>query len=384
MTDAPITMGRRLRSALFDVGGMLIAPFATLRSLLERERRALWPPLTLYLIVLALAEAKVLLRLAFLAPEGGSVVLHRLRDALWQPARTDLFVLGIGAAVLALLARLASQGRVRPASAAELAPWLLVPLFVLKALGAALSGFGLELWWLPHSAVDSGAVIVDRHISWLRFAIKCGVAYGPSLVLALGFVATLARAREPGEAPAVGALRRNVGAGLIALVMAALVTGASVGVSAHLARIRPLLPGDEVPELALRRLDALGVDTSRVKLERLRGKVVILDFWASWCAPCRRSIPELSALSSELRDRGLVVVGVNREPEAPDRARAALLELKPSFDNVLDDHGYGERLGLTTLPTSFVLDKRGVLRHLHLGYTEIAVVRAEVEALLAE
>ncbi len=51
---------------------------------------------------------------------------------------------------------------------------------------------------------------------------------------------------------------------------------------------------------------------------------------------------------------------------------------------MLDDRYYGERVGLTTLPTSFVLDKQGVVRHLHIGFTEIAVVRGEVEALLAE
>ncbi len=373
-------MNRHLR----DVTGMLVAPVATLRALAAQQRPAIWSPLALWLGALVLVEAKVLLRLAYLLSDGGLVMLRRAREALWEPAQTDVFVLLGTAAAAALAARLLARGRVAPAAAAAAATWLLVPLIALKALGGALSGFGLELWWLPHVAVDAPAgLVVDRQISWVRFAIKCVVAYGPSLGIALAWARTF-RGDAAAAAAELSPTRRRLGLGLAALCALTLAAGAATGVVTHLARIRPVLPGDQLPELALRRIDELGVDNSRIKLERLRGKVVVLDFWASWCNPCRRSIPELSALSGELRDRGLVVVGVNREPEAPARAKAAIAQLKPAFDNVIDDRNYGERIGLTTLPTSFVLDKQGVLRHLHIGYTEIAVVRAEVEALLAE
>jgi hypothetical protein len=58
--------------------------------------------------------------------------------------------------------------------------------------------------------------------------------------------------------------------------------------------------------------------------------------------------------------------------------------MAPSFDSLLDDKGLGERVGLTSLPSSYVLDRKGAIRHLHLGYTEPAVIAAEVEALLLE
>ncbi len=373
-----------MRQHLRDIAGMVSAPVTTLRGLAARARPPLWPPLALWLGVVVLLQAKLLVRFAYLAADGGSVMLRRAREALWEPARTDLLVLVVTVAVVALLARVLAKGRAAPAAAAAAAVWLLVPVLALKAVGGGVAGFGLELWWAPHSAVDAlGAIVVDRQISWVRFAVKCVVAYGAPLAIALAWVRSFARADDAAPA-SPSALRARVGGGVAVVSALVLVAGSATGVATHLSRIRPVLPGDEAPPMALRRIDELGVDTSRIKLERLRGKVVVLDFWASWCTPCRRSIPELSALSVELKDRGLVVVGVNREPEAPARARAALAELKPAFDSVLDDRNYGDRLGLTTLPTSYVLDKQGVVRHLHIGYTEIAVLRAEVEALLAE
>ena len=65
-------------------------------------------------------------------------------------------------------------------------------------------------------------------------------------------------------------------------------------------------------------------------------------------------------------------------------ARAAWKALAPSFDSVVDSKGLGERVGLTSLPSSYIVDKSGTIRHLHLGYTDPAKLKAEVEALLAE
>jgi thiol-disulfide isomerase/thioredoxin len=306
--------------------------------------------------------------------------------------RTDVSLLAGAAGVLALLSLLVTRGgaRVSPWHAAAAAPWLMVPLLVVKCVGGALQAAGIDLWFLPHEAVDSMAVVVGREVSWLRFAVKCTVAYGPSLALAVVLVWRWHRDATPRTTETDAAMdaegaRHPVGLAIVAAALLSLAVASLVSTVMAAERIRPVQPGDALPEAALRRLDADGVSKRpKLKLSSLRGHVLLLDFWASWCAPCRRSMPELSSMHEELAARGLVVLGVNREPADPAAAAAALRQLRPAFESVLDERFYGDRIGLLTLPTSYLVDKQGMVRHLHLGYTEPAVVRQEIEALLSE
>ncbi len=91
-----------MRQQLHDLVGMLGAPVATLRALTARGRPPLWPPLSLWLAVLVLLQAKLLVRFAYLLPDGGSVMLRRVREALWEPSRTDVFALVATAASVAV------------------------------------------------------------------------------------------------------------------------------------------------------------------------------------------------------------------------------------------------------------------------------------------
>lgn len=370
-------------------GGMLTQPLSTLRSI-AHEGAPAWPPIVAYVVITALIELKVLVRLTFLLDEGGATIARRIREAIVDPADTDAVLLLAVAVTLGVLARVlaarAALAGVTPSRAAVAGVWLLVPLLALKCVGGALQAAGVDLWFLPHEAVDSMAIVVNKQVSWLRFAVKCVVAYGPSLAMGVFLVTSWLRAAgQPSPAPLAG-VRTRLGLALFTLAFVGLT--ASAGVSAVRAsdRIRPLQAGDALPEVALRRLDEKGVSKKdKVKLPAAySGKVLVLDFWASWCTPCKRSMPELSRLQDELGPKGLVVLGVNREPADPKDAAEAWTQIRPTFEGVMDDRFYGDRIGLTTLPTSYVVDKKGVVRHLHLGYTEIDIVRAEVEALLNE
>ena len=123
-----------------------------------------------------------------------------------------------------------------------------------------------------------------------------------------------------------------------------------------------------------------------VKLSSLRGKVVVLDFWASWCVPCKKELPALDGLAKRYaaEKKDVVIVAVNIDK---DRAKAQkfLANAKVSLRCALDpDGGVASRYDLPTMPTSFVIDKKGIIRHVHAGYSpgDENRLAKEIEALL--
>jgi len=100
----------------------------------------------------------------------------------------------------------------------------------------------------------------------------------------------------------------------------------------------------------------------------LAGKVVIIDFWASWCEPCKQELPALEALYQKYKDQGLVVVGVSVDSEL-DKARGLAKGLKLSFPSMHDaQHVLAEQFDPPRMPSSYVIDKKGIVRHVHGGF----------------
>lgn len=119
-------------------------------------------------------------------------------------------------------------------------------------------------------------------------------------------------------------------------------------------------------------------------LSHYRGKVVLVDFWASWCTPCRRSFPWLNEMQKRYGDRGLVVIGVN-----VDAARSAadefLREVPAQFQIVYDSSGaLASRYQVPGMPTSFVFGPDGKLVSNHIGFRQSArdAREAELQRLL--
>ncbi len=117
-----------------------------------------------------------------------------------------------------------------------------------------------------------------------------------------------------------------------------------------------------------------------------QGKVLVLDFWATWCAPCKASFPKVDAIHKKHKDAGLMVMGVNEDDERAG-VDAFLTDTGATFPIGFDTKGKAaEAYGVDTMPSSFVIDRRGVVRFVHSGYhpDDAAAIEAEVEQLLAE
>jgi protein SCO1/2 len=120
-----------------------------------------------------------------------------------------------------------------------------------------------------------------------------------------------------------------------------------------------------------------------LRLHSLRGKVVLLNFWATWCIPCRTELPRLEQAYRQLGPRGLVVVGIDREEDA-QTVRTFSATRRVSFPMTLDrDGSVGYLYALFGTPTSFLIDRNGVIQYAHAGPISAASLARESQALLS-
>ena len=136
-------------------------------------------------------------------------------------------------------------------------------------------------------------------------------------------------------------------------------------------------PGFELP--------VFGSESRHVALDSVRGKVVLLDFWASWCGPCRQSFPLYEKLRGELPAQDFVLLAVNLD-EMADGPTAFLYDHPVSYTLLADPTGdVARKFGLIGMPTSFVIDRDGVVRSRHTGFKpqDIDALRVEIRGLIA-
>jgi thiol-disulfide isomerase/thioredoxin len=137
---------------------------------------------------------------------------------------------------------------------------------------------------------------------------------------------------------------------------------------------------DTAPDLSLVGLDG------PVTLGAHRGKVVYLDFWASWCAPCRHSFPWMNQLQGRYGDMGLVIIAVNLDKQR-ELASDFLATTRPTFTIAFDPQGSSaEAYQVMGMPSSYLIDRHGGLHTHHLGFREQdkAALEQQIKGLLAQ
>lgn len=145
---------------------------------------------------------------------------------------------------------------------------------------------------------------------------------------------------------------------------------------------QPGHPGISAPAFSLPRLDNQQV----LSLANLRGQVVYVDFWASWCAPCAESLPALQSLYEALQPQGFTVVAINLD-ETMQQAQRFVQPMRLSYPILFDADKQTPRLyGITGMPTAFLLDRHGNIHSRHTGFDPSRQVqlKRQIQQLLQE
>lgn len=130
------------------------------------------------------------------------------------------------------------------------------------------------------------------------------------------------------------------------------------------------------------------VTGEKFRLSSLKGKIVVLDFWAVWCGPCTNSMPFFQKLQDGYRTQGLEVVGLHVNDRMPptEEVKAFLHELGIRYRNVVSTTGVDDSYFVYAMPTTYILDRNGVVQSRHIGFnprTAPERIERDVKALLS-
>ncbi len=163
-----------------------------------------------------------------------------------------------------------------------------------------------------------------------------------------------------------------------AALICASIAGCSSSKTVHAGGIKPSVERKSAPDFSLK--DA---DGRTVRLSDYKGKVVLLDFWATWCGPCKIEIPWFMEFERKYKDRGFAVIGVAMDDEGWDVVKPFISDLAINYRIVkgtdLTAQIYG---GVEALPTTFLLDREGKIASVHVGLSGRGDFEDGIEKLL--
>ena len=169
---------------------------------------------------------------------------------------------------------------------------------------------------------------------------------------------------------------------MIAVITAAVVLGGTtLALTLHQGQ-EPKEPLPLAPDFTLRDLDG-----ERVTLSKLRGKVVLLNFWATWCPPCRMEIPDLSRIYTDYKDKGVVVLGVSWDDLSNEQIKTFVRNYKVAYPILHGTQSELSQVGKAYawegyLPTTYHIDRKGYLRDMYVGARSAQFFLKSIEPLL--
>lgn len=125
-------------------------------------------------------------------------------------------------------------------------------------------------------------------------------------------------------------------------------------------------------------------DGRTVRLSDYRGKVVLINFWATWCGPCKIEIPWFIELEQTHKDRGFAVLGISMDEDGWDVVKPFLSRMKVNYRTLMGNDTVADLFGgVNSLPTSFIIDREGKVASVHVGLVSKSDYQNEIEELLA-
>jgi thiol-disulfide isomerase/thioredoxin len=267
------------------------------------------------------------------------------------------------------------------------AAWVVLPAAVLVTLLAGArrdASRDLELGaacYAPYFAVRGVARAIDAVAGAREIPpLAADVAGGLAALVVLVRAVQVARARTSAfpapviDQPGRRATALGLGVGAIAAVG---LGGSAVWAFRHLPALRPLGTGRPAPDFTLPRADGVG---GSISLGALRGRVVVLDFWATWCPPCLAMLPTLHQLHAEWSARGVTFIGVNSDGDisAAD-LQAFLRQHGVPYPIVADDGQVGSLYKVRALPQLVVVGRDGSVTKTFLGFTTKGSIASALE-----
>jgi len=173
-------------------------------------------------------------------------------------------------------------------------------------------------------------------------------------------------------------LRRTSAALVIGLALGCTFYGCSSSPHSVKAAVKPDKERKAAPDFSLKDSDG-----KTVRLSDYKGKVVLLDFWATWCGPCKIEIPWLKEFQRKFRDKGFEVIGVSMDEEGWQVVKPFVTELAINYRVVIGDDSMAQLYGgVDALPTAFVIDREGKIAAVHVGLTSKGEIEHGIEQVL--